>query len=125
MMGQANSDDALNEVYGLSAEALKSTLPSPQQLDALMNLVRVDDPYVKQKIIIQNLRLVLNIAKRYSNYGVELLDLIREGIQGLIHALENFEREGGFHFESYAAQCVRWSFERVILNQYNHLPVNP
>jgi DNA-directed RNA polymerase sigma subunit (sigma70/sigma32) len=121
------SEDYLHEIYGLkmeSTEVSQNSLLSPQQQVALINLVRVDDPDMKQKIITQNLRRVVNIAKRYGDHGVAFFDLIRGGIQGLIHALENFEREGGFRFESYAVQCVRRSIERVITNQNNHLSFN-
>jgi RNA polymerase nonessential primary-like sigma factor len=120
MTEYANTEDILHEVYGLFTEALSQPLLSEQQKLALINLVRVDDPDVKQKMIAQNLRLVVNIAKRYGDHGVALLELVREGICGLIHALENFEREGGFRFESYAVQCVRRSIEHVILNQNNY-----
>lgn len=120
MTEYANTEDILHEVYGLFAEAPSQPLLSQQQQLALITLVRVDDPDVKQKMIAQNLRLVVNIAKRYGDHGVALFDLVREGIHGLIHALENFEREGGFRFESYAVQCVRRSIEHVILNQNNY-----
>jgi DNA-directed RNA polymerase sigma subunit (sigma70/sigma32) len=123
MTGYAYLENVLPEVYGLEMESIEvsqKTLLSPQQQVALMNLVRVDDPDMKQKMITQNLRLVVNVAKRYSDHGVAFLELVREGIQGLIHALENFEREGGFRFESYAVQCVRRSIEHVIMNQNTH-----
>jgi RNA polymerase primary sigma factor len=120
MTGYAYLENVLPEVYGLaveSTEVSQEPLLNAQQQLALMNLVRIDDPDIKQEIITQNLRRVVNIAKRYSDHGVTFLELVREGIQGLIHALENFEREGGFRFESYAVQCVRRSIERVIMNQ--------
>ena len=117
MTGYANSEDVLQEVYSLSTEATQNLLLSQQQQLALINLVRADDPEMKQKMITQNLRLVVNIAKRYANHGVALFELVREGIQGLIHALENFEREGGFRFEKYAVQCVRRSIEQVIMSR--------
>ncbi len=120
MTEYANAEDILHEVYSQFTEASPHPLLSHQQQLALINLVRVDDPDVKQKMIAQNLRLVVNIAKRYGNHGVALLDLVKEGIHGLIHALENFEREGGFRFESYAVQCVRRSIEHVILSQNNY-----
>ena len=123
MMGYVNSEDILHEVCAPSGDGLQNTVPSPQQQCALQRLLDIEDPDMKQEIITQNLRRVVNIARRYSNYGVAHIDLIREGIQGLIHALENFEREGGFRFESYAVQCVRRSIERVIVNRSNPLSV--
>ena len=124
MTGCAYSEDVLPEVYGVEiepTEVSQKPLLSQQQQLALMNLVRVDDPGVKQQVIAHNLRLVVNIARRYGNHGVALLELVREGIMGLIHALENFELEGGFHFAAYARQCVRHSIERAILSQKNPL----
>jgi RNA polymerase nonessential primary-like sigma factor len=120
MTKNANTEDILREVNGLFTDTLQHPLLSQQQQLALQNLVQVEDPDIKQKLITQNLRLVVNIAKRYCDHGVALLDLVREGIHGLIHALENFEREGGFRFESYAVQCVRRSIELVIINQKNY-----
>ena len=100
-----------------ATEVSKKQLLSPQLQLALMSLVKMDDPIAKRQVIAHNLRLVINIAERYSNRGVALLDLIRVGTMGLIHALENFELEGGFRFANYAAQCVRQNIERTILNQ--------
>jgi DNA-directed RNA polymerase sigma subunit (sigma70/sigma32) len=126
MTGYVYSEDVLPEIYGLeiemkSTDASQKPLLSAQQQRALMNLVRVDDPETKQRVIAHNLHLVVNIAKRYSDHGVALLDLVREGTVGLIHALENFDLEGGFRFAAYAAQCVRQRIECAILNQKNNL----
>jgi RNA polymerase nonessential primary-like sigma factor len=120
MIGNAITENDLPEVYLFvmdSTDDSSKSLLSPQQRLALLNLVKEDDPIAKHHVIVHNLRLVVNIAKRYSDHGVALLDLVREGTIGLIHALENFELEGGFRFASYAAQCVRQSIERSIMNQ--------
>ena len=123
-MGYVYSEDVLPEVCGFEMElaevAQKPLLSNEQQL-ALMSLVRVDDPVAKQQLIAHNLRLVINIARRYSDRGVELLDLVREGAQGLIHALESFELEGGFRFAAYAARCVRLNIECAIANHKNQM----
>lgn len=117
MTKYANSEDVLQELYGIAAEASQKSLLSDWQHRKLMNLVTVDDPDEKQQLIAHNLRLVVNIAKRYSDHGVALLELIREGNRGLIHAMESFELEGGFKFAAYAARCVRQSIECTIMNQ--------
>ena len=119
MTGQSYLDDVLPEACGLEIEpfeGFQKFLLSSQQYLALENLVKVDDPEEKRQVIAHNLRLVISIAKRYGDRGVELLDLVREGTMGLIHALENFELEGGFRFASYAAQCVRRNIEHAIKN---------
>lgn len=122
MMEYAYSEEPRPEVDGLekdTAEISPKLLLSTEQQLALMSLVKVDDPDAKQQLIAHNLRLVVNIAKRYSDHGVALYDLIKEGIQGLIHALKNFELEGGFRFAAYARQCIRHSIERAIMQQNN------
>jgi DNA-directed RNA polymerase sigma subunit (sigma70/sigma32) len=103
MTGYANSKDVLPEDYIFEIEApeiLQKSLLIPQQQHALMSLVREDDPDLKRQVIAHNLRLIINIAKRYRDHGVVLLDLVREGTMGLIHALESFELKGGFSFAS-------------------------
>ena len=119
-MENANSEDILQELYGFEAkstEAMQKSLLSNRQHRTLMNLVRVDDPDEKQQVIAHHLRLVVNIAKNYNDHGVALLDLIREGNRGLIHAMDSFEWNGGFRFATYAARCVRQSIECTIMNQ--------
>ncbi len=92
----------------------------------LTRLVRQGDFQARQKMIEHNLRLVVNIAKRYVNRGVALLDLIEEGNLGLIHALEKFDPELGFRFSTYATWWIRQNIERAIMNQSRtiRLPVH-
>ncbi len=80
----------------------------------------------RQTMIERNLRLVVNIAKHYSNRGLTLLDLVEEGNLGLIHALEKFDPERGFRFSTYATWWIRQNIERAIMNQSRtiRLPVH-
>lgn len=84
---------------------------------ALTNLVAEIDPDTKQRIIALNLRLVVNVAKRYINRGLDLIDLVRAGNQGLIHAMEAFEPEGGYCLSSFISLCVSQQIEFTLVNQ--------
>ena len=64
-----------------------------------------------------NLRLVISIAKRYQGHELCLVDLIQEGVLGLIHATEKFDHRHGYRFSSYATFWVRQAVERGLANQ--------
>ena len=78
---------------------------------------RQGDAASRQRMIVSNLRLVVKIARRYQNRGVQLSDLIEEGNLGLICAVEKFDAELGFRFSTYATWWIRQSIERAIMNQ--------
>lgn len=80
-------------------------------------LVQKGDRKARAKMIESNLRLVVKIARRYYNRGLEFLDLIEEGNLGLLRAVEKFDPERGFRFSTYATWWIRQTIERAIMNQ--------
>jgi RNA polymerase nonessential primary-like sigma factor len=80
-------------------------------------LVKKGDHAARHRMIVSNLRLVVKIARRYYNRGLEFSDLIEEGNLGLLRAVEKFDPERGFRFSTYATWWIRQTIERAIMNQ--------
>ena len=71
----------------------------------------------RQKLIESNLRLVVNIAKRYMHRGMALADLVEEGNLGLIHSVGKFDPELGYRFSTYSTWWIRQTIERGLMNK--------
>ena len=84
---------------------------------SLTKRARRGDEQARKKMIRSNLRLVINIAKRYKHLGIPLMDLIEEGNLGLMKAVDKFNPRKGFRFSTYAAWWIKQGITRSIADQ--------
>ena len=92
-------------------------LLTPDEEKSLSERIAKGDERARKKMIEANLRLVVNIAKRYIYRGLPLQDLIEEGNIGLIKSVERFNGRKGCKFSTYATYWIRQAVERAIINQ--------
>jgi RNA polymerase primary sigma factor len=100
----------LEELYGAPAVDLRRALQIIERSGA-------EADAAKKELIEANLRLVVSIAKRYTNRGLQFLDLIQEGNIGLMKAVDKFEYRRGYKFSTYATWWVRQAITRAIADQ--------
>jgi RNA polymerase primary sigma factor len=100
----------LELMHGIDYQAVKQILAEVEQGDR-------ESREAKNELVRANLRLVVSVAKKYSNRGLQLLDLIQEGNIGLMKAVEKFEYRRGHKFSTYATWWIKQSISRAIADQ--------
>ena len=99
------------------ARAIQAMLNPPEGLsNKQLESIQRSGRAAKEKMICSNLRLVVTVAKKYQNQGLELLDLIQEGNKGLLQAVENFNPGKGYKFSTYAYLLIRHKIIRALDN---------
>ncbi len=112
--GESGMDAALRDY--LRSIGHYSLLTAKEEKELARNFAKGDD-VARQRLIEANLRLVVNVARRYTSSGMHLLDLIQEGNKGLMHAVEKFAPSRGFKFSTYAVWWIRQAVTRAIADQ--------
>ncbi len=100
----------LEKTYGLK-------IPDIKEINRKMSIGEAKARRAKKEMVEANLRLVISIAKKYTNRGLQFLDLIQEGNIGLMKAVDKFEYRRGYKFSTYATWWIRQAITRSIADQ--------
>ena len=118
-----NANEARKELRSRRTELREIEVSSETGLTDLKRMLQVilrgetEADQAKKELIEANLRLVVSIAKRYTNRGLQFLDLIQEGNIGLMKAVDKFEWRRGYKFSTYATWWIRQAITRAIADQ--------
>ncbi len=118
--------DGIDSLRLFLKEIGRYPLLTREQEVELMKRVERGDAAARERIVNANLRLVVSIAKRHQGRGLPLLDLIQDGILGLMHAVEKFDWRRGYKFSTYASWWIQQGVRRGIDNRARviRLPVH-
>lgn len=98
-------------------EQMKMTISEIKEVNRRMSIGEAKARRAKKEMVEANLRLVISIAKKYTNRGLQFLDLIQEGNIGLMKAVDKFEYQRGYKFSTYATWWIRQAITRSIADQ--------
>jgi RNA polymerase primary sigma factor len=112
-------EEVVKEQQKLSTiqEGAKLTIAEIKEINRRMSIGEAKARRAKKEMVEANLRLVISIAKKYTNRGLQFLDLIQEGNIGLMKAVDKFEYRRGYKFSTYATWWIRQAITRSIADQ--------